>query len=278
MDYEPEMLLSLVAELSQKYTAGDSSSITWEKAQSLMGAVIYCLEEYRNFRPNAPADREISLKEQYQAGYELVQEKVRKSLALYNQLSTQFDDYGVRALHDTIQKGIPSFLKWYDAKFCPQNTIIMLDYPLLSTSASLQGVDAIYEYICAIQLEQRFLHMLDKDYVLFLLRKQNFDYPNMPDNICDVILPDIIGHLAIAKPFTGTGFQAEEYGYLTKIFENKSLSDMEAMITHLLKIVVEQSFDNDAGMLAYLSVAGRNIAVRIDTAIRFHHLDRLFLF
>ena len=41
MDYEMEELLPIVATLAEKYTGGESSSISYEKAGQLMEAVMY---------------------------------------------------------------------------------------------------------------------------------------------------------------------------------------------------------------------------------------------
>lgn len=38
-------MLEIVAELSRKYASGDSTSITYETAEQLMGAVQYCINE-----------------------------------------------------------------------------------------------------------------------------------------------------------------------------------------------------------------------------------------
>ena len=46
MQYKTEELIPIVAKLAEKYTAKESTSITYEKAQQLMGAVIYCICEY----------------------------------------------------------------------------------------------------------------------------------------------------------------------------------------------------------------------------------------
>lgn len=45
MEYEIEELVPIVATLAEKYTSKESSSITYEKAQQLMEAVLYCIRE-----------------------------------------------------------------------------------------------------------------------------------------------------------------------------------------------------------------------------------------
>lgn len=48
MDYKMEDLLPIVTKLAWKYAGWESTSITYESAQTLMEGVLYCLEEYRN--------------------------------------------------------------------------------------------------------------------------------------------------------------------------------------------------------------------------------------
>ena len=43
--YEMEELVPIVAELAQKYTSFESTSVTYERAEQLMEAVLYCIRE-----------------------------------------------------------------------------------------------------------------------------------------------------------------------------------------------------------------------------------------
>ena len=45
MHYEMEELVPIVGRLAQKYTANESTSVTYEKAEQLMEAVLYCIHE-----------------------------------------------------------------------------------------------------------------------------------------------------------------------------------------------------------------------------------------
>ena len=108
----------------RRYTGCDSTSVTYEKAQSFMEAVLYCLGEYRNAGQDYLADGNLSVKQQYQIGMELVQKKAEAVSRIFNEISVDFMSYGVICLQDTIQKGIPAFLKWYDVRYCPQEMCI----------------------------------------------------------------------------------------------------------------------------------------------------------
>lgn len=277
MDYQMEELLPIVSELTQKYAGYESTSITYEKAQSLMEAVLFCLSEYNNSYTNSLVHRDISVKEQYNIGAKLLFEKVEDIRKIFNEISFQFEDFGVKCLYDTVQKGIPQFLKWYDIKFCPQDAIITLDYPLLTDCSSLKGADAVYKYIRAIQTEQLFLGVFDRNYVMSVLEKYNSEYRDMIENICSIVLTNMIGHIAIKKSFNNTEFLYEEYLQLSKVFGGKSISDIENVVKELIKKMVSQFYENDMNIFEYLCYETNNIAVRIFTANQHGQLSKVFV-
>ncbi len=276
MDYEMDELLPIVSELAQKYTGYESTSITYEKAQSLMEAVLFCLSEYNDSCADGLANRDISVKEQYNIGAKLLFEKVEDINKIYNEISLQFEDFGVKCLHDTVQKGIPHFLKWYDIKFCPQNTILTLDYPLLTDCSSMKGANAVYRYIRAIQTEQIFLGAFDRNYIISVLEKYDSDYRNMIENICSIVLTNIIGHIAIRKPFDDIEFLHEEYLQLSNVFEGKSIADIENVIKRFINEIVNRLYENNMDMQDYLFCETNNIAVRIYTAMQHGNFFRFF--
>ncbi len=277
MDYKMEELLPIVSELAQKYTAYESTSITYEKAQMLMGAVLYSLDEYSHSYANNLVDKNISLKEQYHIGTNLILEKVDNIREIFNAVSFQFDDFGVKCLYDTVQKGIPQFLKWYDIKFCPQNTILTLDYPLLIDCNSLTGADAVYKYIQAIQIEQSFLSLFDRYYVISVLANYNSEYQDMLENICGIVLMNTVGHIAVNKPFHDACFLHEEYLELSEIFKAKPISDIENIVKNFIEKMVRRFYKDNADMLEYLCCETNNIATRIYTANQYGELSKVFV-
>lgn len=277
MDYKMEELLPIVSELAQKYTGCESTSITYEKAQSLMDAVLYCLDEYRNSCTNSLVDKNVSVKEQYNIGASLILEKVNSIREIFNAVSLQFDDFGVKYLCNIIQKGIPQFLKWYDIKFCPQDTILTLDYPLLIDCSSLTGADAVYKYIKAIRIEQSFLSLFDRNYVISVLENYNSEYQDMPENICSIVLMNTIGHIAVKKPFHDAYFLHEEYLQLSEIFKGKSISDIENIVKIFIEETVRRFYKDNTDMLEYLWCETNNIAARIYTANQYGELSRVFV-
>lgn len=200
VSYKMEELIPIVAELAEQYGGYESTSITYEKAQQFLGAVCYCIQEYEreNNSPNPPdtgvlrvAESKMSAREAYLHGRRLVIEKVKAMRERYHMLLADFTAYGNRCLDDTIRKGIPEFLKWYDPKYHPQDTILTLDYPVLEDLSAYEGIDRVYRYVEDIWLEQQFLAKFDSRTVEDALARYCTEYEEMIENLCGIMLADL---------------------------------------------------------------------------------------
>lgn len=231
MQYEMEELLPIVAELIEKHTGLESTSVTYEKARALMNGVLYCIQEQET-QSHALMHASMSAREAYENGRRMVLEKVRDALALYNDLMQDFCDYGNACLRDTVQKGMPEFFKWYDPAFAPQETILTLDYPILKDLSHASGIDRIYEYLLCIRCEQKFLQSFPSAYVINTLQAHNTHYKSAIENLCESFL------LALAMDG------------LTK----------ESLISFL-----EKNFDSDEQLQWYLNMVMDDVIVRVRT-------------
>lgn len=196
MEYEMEELVPVVGKLAQNYTAYESTSVSYEKAEQFMEAVLYCIRESGDGAYDlSPSGAKVSAQQAYEAGLIRVEKKVKAALALYNRMLPDFSSYGSSYLYDTFVMGIPEFFKWYDMKFAPQETILTLDYPLLKDLSGCTGIDRIYEFIRCICLEQKFLAVFQERDVINMLTAYNPMYQDTPDNICGPVYRSLIGHI-----------------------------------------------------------------------------------
>lgn len=275
--YEPEELIALTAELSWKYTGCESTSITYERAQSLMEAVLYCIDAYGRWNEEALVSGRASAKDAYQKGYTLVIEKMEQLVRLVEEVLANFEDYGVLCLRDTVRHGLPEFLRRYDARFAPQETLLTLDYPLLTSVAGLSGVAAVYPYTACISYEQRFLHRFEREYVTALLRAYHRDYALLVENVCGVVLPNILGHLLLQKPLSERGFSASEYARLAAIFADKPQQEAVAVLAQAVQALVAQVYDGDEELGWYLGEGVADIAARARQGAAGGHLEAVFI-
>lgn len=194
--YGIEELIPVVARLAKKYTDAKSSSITYECAEQLMEAVIYCIGEYEDSGETKMGEGDLSgmvdvqklaAADAYQLGYKLVVEKAKAANKLYNEIMENFCDYGSRALYDTMAVGMPEFFLRYNARFAPQDELLMLDYPTHKPLGNLKGIDRIYYYLVCIKEEQEFLRCFPQGYVEEVCTAYHREYGELFINLSEII-------------------------------------------------------------------------------------------
>ena len=184
--YSMEDLLPIVARLTEEYTSKESSSITYEKARQFMDAVIYCIAHCEG--KNALIASALSAAEAYELGYQTVVEKVRQTIDKYNELMLYFDHYENINYRDTVEKALPGFFMYYDAKYAPMEHIITMDYPVFGLDMELEGIDMIRQYLDAIITEQQYLMQFDRNKIIEALRAFHPRYEKEFFNLKEVIV------------------------------------------------------------------------------------------
>lgn len=267
MDYEMEELVPIVGKLAEKYTSHESTSITYDKAEQLMGAVLYCIHELWESSGNAPSlNQKIPAQRAYEIGAKYVEKKTEEALDLYSRILPEFCHYENKCLYDTFVKGLPEFFKWYDVQFEPQNTILTLDYPLLKDISEYTGIDKIFEFIKSIDLEQKFLKLFPTGYVINILSKDNRNWKESMDNICEIVFIHVIGHIILGKSLTVIELEENDYFYIQEMFEQAALEDIKKHLEAALEIFIKNYYENDRELLNYLSGAISGIVVRLKNA------------
>lgn len=267
MDYEMEELVPIVGKLAEKYTAYESTSIPYEKAEQLMGAVLYCIHELEEIDGNPLALNErISAQRAYELGVSYVEEKTEKALNLYNKIMPEFYHYENQCLYDTFIKGIPEFFKWYDIQFEPQNTILCLDYPVLKDISAYTGIDRIYEFIKSICLEQKFLKIFPTSYIINVLSKNNRNWKESVDNICETIFAYVIGHILAGKSLAEFELSKSDHSCIQEVLLQTDFENIKKRMEVALKILVKDYYENDRELFHYLSGAIADIVTRLKNA------------
>lgn len=279
MRYKPEELLPLVKELSWKYTGKASTSITYEEAQQLMKAVLYCIQEYTL---GAGKDvlcpgKKVSAREAYELGYALVLKKTQDARECYNQVAEHFDSYGNRAYEETFRKGIPEFFLWYDAKLKPQDHILTLDYPVLGDDVKACGIDRMYEYLWSIDQEQQFLARFPKAYVRTVNRERYPEYEEYFVNVCQTPLRRILCCMLAEIDLTRTELSKEEYVQIEQALDmdEETGKGLKGRLEAALKLLVNQIYGGEEEMYQYLSRDLDDLAFELKNGIENHCLKEV---
>lgn len=276
MNIELEELVPVVAELADKYTGKESTSITYEKANQLMGAVLYCIREYERSRDgsrdvfspeNRPDARTI-----YGLGYELVLQRVKKAQQMYNEIIPDFKFFGNRCYYDTFAKGIPSFFRYYDPRFEPQNHILTMDYPVLIPMTFLKGIDAVDAYVNCARLEQVFLGKLPEDYVFHVLRAYSPDFEDLLINIAAIALRNILGCRMAGKEVNCLGYTTEEAGRLEDYINQCTKEFLQERLKGMIDELVIAGYDGNGALGDYLKEDMDDFCFELKHGAENHHL------
>ena len=262
---EKELMVALpiVAELSRKYTSGESTSVTYETGNRLMGAVSYCVEEYNNGDTLPMRQVEVSMREKYEIGRNLLLRKIDDCRVRYNELTTYFKAYGNHNYEDTVTKAISGFFIHYDSVFYPQNTIITCDYPTIIPVCDTKqtGIDLIDKYLSYIELEQSFLRKLPDGFIYDLLSDNDCDYENQFYNISAVVFGSLLGCMLIGKNIMKKSNSAYE-----QLFEIIQGSDEKKLRNHLDQaslLLLKNGYDNFMELHQYFQNEITELAVRL---------------
>ncbi|MGI6070646.1 MAG: DUF6179 domain-containing protein [Blautia sp.] len=263
MIYQMEELLPAAAALAEKYTSGESSSVTYETAQMLMEAVIYCIEEWERSLGNALVAKDLPpAQEACKAGYEQVVKKVRKARKTYHRILKGFQDYGCENYRDTLQKGIPAFFIHYDARFRPQDHILTLDYPLIRDYGQQNGIDRICRYLSGIAVEKELLECFPAEGIRRLLEETEDTYgTGYMGNLCDLVLTRAIGCVAADRPVYQLELEEKGQEELQLYFSGDHLPKIQRKICLFLEIILNRC--ELAHLSSYFEDFGKDLAVRI---------------
>lgn len=266
MNYKMNEFIPVVAKLTEKYTAGQSTSVTYERARHLMEAVIYCVEEYEESEKNSveyegnqwsenmlirQVKEKIPAQEAYDLGYQIILEKAEKVKTKYHEMISDFQAYGNKNYYETVTRAIPGFFLYYDARFAPQETIITMDYPTIIPVFGVQGIDAIERYVTYISLEQKFLLRLPEVYIKRTLKTFCHDYEEHFFNICSVIVRDLLLCIMMKKK-PGEDATQIQHENCCKWIQSQSKKELEAYLDQMLCQMINERYENDRELFSYL--------------------------
>lgn len=247
-----EELLPIVAKLVDLYTSKQSTSVSYEKAQQLMEAVLYCIKQC-NEEYQLTCKNQASAMELYECGYEKLIQKVKKTQLAYNEMIVDFCAYGNMNYDDTVTKAISGFFTYYDVRFAPQETIITMDYPTICPIVNCSGINAIAKYIEYISYEQKFLKALPQEYVCDVLFRYQVGYRKQFYNICNIVLRHVLIHMMLGKGLGNKGSQ-EEYAHLTEMILKHEKEWIKNQLVNCLRKLIQEKYNNDEQMEHYLSM------------------------
>lgn len=269
MDYGMSELVPIVGKLAEKYTGHEHTSISYEKAEQLMEAVLYCIcETEKENTEFAVRGEKLDAERVYLLGKHLVEEKVKKSLELYNHISAEFCDYGNFCLQNIFLKDLPYFFEHYNYQFAPQDTMIIINYSTWNDVSSDKGIDKIWNFLQSVLLEQKFLQAFPKQEIYRVLIKYDIANEGEAENLCEIILRTIMMNIFLGKYPLDSEFTKEDCIRLQELFKGMREDEIEKQFQKIVQKLVENYYGGDEKLQDYLCIGLRDMAVRTKNAVQ----------
>ena len=165
--------LTLLAERADAWSHGLSTSLPAERAQQLLGSVLYIvsLELKAGPTPEEAVERlrREPLAALYAAGQKRITRKLQAARTLHRQLKKTLFPTPNQFYRATLADGVDGFFKLYRPALAAQEIHITADYPTFFGLPPLDGVEFMEEYLRCLSHENRFLRCFAPETVHALL-------------------------------------------------------------------------------------------------------------
>lgn len=273
-----QKLLRLLAKQTEKYTMGESSSITVDTAQELMASLWYTLT-LATEETHTPYDSLLmeDLSEVLKQGQRLLQGKLMQTKRLWEVVCRTAPEIQNAYYLDTL-RGIGDYLKHYDFVFFAHQRPPCIDYPLMMpVSESLQGITYTKQYLKHLLTENLIFRTVDQKAAIAILQMVAPDYRDHYLNLCEQPLTNAIGLSLLGKDGRILRFSHDEQLQLEaklRYVRNERLQNLldEAVLVLCKALNVRDDWTRD-----YLCFCADSLRPRLKAAADAGNISGVFL-
>lgn len=266
----------ILKDLIMKYTNGESSSVTVEKAEKLIITIWYTLDTYiMNFETveeSIKALQEEDIKEIYDKGKKLLQKEVENTKRLYeivmkNKLNTEMTAY-----NETLDS-IKDFFHNYNINYEADECDVSIDYPLSIDDWNRQGVRYIKNYLWNINIENKICSYFDEGEINKLLETygENYeiDYRDLLINIFELVITNSIFVNINKSPSRKLLIKKDEFNNINNKLKKLNNDEIEQLINNATNNLLKYLDIKDEFEIDYIEkYKERLVKLTIDTLKR----------
>lgn len=269
--------LALLAEQTEKWSRGESSSIRVEKAQELLASVYYTVGLALKAYPS-PEDAIDALKREgldllFRIGQEQITGKIRAARRMHQAMKKKLFRTRNVFYRSTVADGIDGFFKLYRPEFSAQEIHITVDYPAFMDVTDLIGIEFIEGYLKNIGFENQFLLLFSANSVHHLLCGLDENYPQIPMNIYEPVLAAALGCVLTDQSIRELSCDLDT---LKELLDGRSREEIEGLLCAALRQMMAE-LDCSSGLAVYLRSSLPKLALLIQNAMRMGHLETIVL-
>lgn len=266
----------LLAQQTEQYTMGDSSSVPTETALELFKSICFSIGWYLQETGNDTGLMIGNMQDLLQASRALLQERIEEGKKLLRRVAASAPPVGSRSYRDTLA-GLGEFFRCYDCRFfaheIPGNIDYQLDQPVAET---LQGIAYVEEYLHRLLIENKFCRSFHIETMISLLKSSYPEYRELLVNIYEPVAVNAIGRVLLGKDVRGLDISADERARLADYFRSLAQDEASKELRAAADRVCSELGITDPASCAYLRQTTLELYTRIKTAIAGGGLEEVF--
>lgn len=271
-------LWAFLGKHTERYTAGDSSSVPIETSQELLTSICFVLDAYFRLTGSNPkllATENLDIL--FQAGLKAIEAKIGEGKQLWNAACISAPDIENISYMDTL-RSIGDFFKYYDYRFLAHQIPCDIDYQLCRpVPERLQGIEYINEYLRRITIENGILHLFERDLIVRLLEQFCADYKGLLINLCEPVIVNAVGLALIQETPLALQISASARFAIVRKFEPLTESDARAALVEAANRFCYIGGIKDEYAREYILSAATDLYPRIHAALPTGSLSGIFL-
>lgn len=274
-------LFNLLREVTLKYTSGDSSSVTVERANQLLANISYkiglCLKGQRGVEEAVFLLKECPAAILYQKGEGIAKRRVVLARRLLDKTrEIQMTTKNI-AYHDTLGEGLQEFFYYYDYRFEANMSPGMVDYPLNMKHPELSGIEFVHEYLQGFYMENQFCMNFDTKVQENIFRGYDKGYDELLINLFEHTLANALGCTLCHKPPQVLDIWGEDYECITNRLRGLGLKQIKALLGEQLDFLFEALEIRNSKMKEHAILYLEGISSRVQLCLNLNKLPLVFI-
>ncbi|MDP4093128.1 MAG: DUF6179 domain-containing protein [Bacillota bacterium] len=277
-------ILMILKDLIQRYTNGESSSVTIETAEKLLNSICFsidaCTAGYIGTRERIDLLLNGSITELYEKGLEIVSSYVAETKKLYYRIIKTRLNVPVEAYNLTIDD-FPIFFNKYSIVFGAHDAPSNIDYPLMFDNSHLKGVFYMKQYMENLLFETEICSHFDNREILKLLacygKVYSIDYKKTLLNICELVINNSIFSVIAGSKADRLTITEQQYESISKRLLRLNKEKTNTLLNEACEKMIHGLEIEQSKTITYIKIYMPELASRVTNAVKNNCLQNLII-
>jgi len=273
--------LKLLADCTERFTRGKSSSVRVEIAQGIMASNLFTIGIYLKSLPDVDAAlfhiENEPIEKLYEYGYQVLKRKINVANYFFNRVCKTKLKTANQAYNITIDQGFKPFFESYEINFHAHEIPSDIDYQLIHPVTDLAGVEFVIKYLESLYYENLFCSYFDADIIHEVMSGYDDAYKNLLDNICAQVFQNALGCQLLNVPLQPLEFSPVDLNGLDKKLKNYRQAELQTQLkTAAQELITDLELTNPS-LKKYLIASLPKITATVYQGLASHSLNKVFV-